>query len=303
MKKLVLLSLAFVAMISCNKVAVETMEAPEASRAFNISVRTLLTKSALVTGTELPAGSKIGVALFDVDKTYDNLSYYNLEYTATGSGAEQTWGTTTVPGLSATLGTVYAYYPYAVEVTDFKSIAVSATTENQVDYMWANPVNGICGSQPDVDLTMNHALAAVRVLIERGSYTGVGQVTSISVKGAGLGTTAVLDASSGTLSEINGTNTAISPAIDAYNITAEAKGNEIIVVPTNAAAITFEIVMDGVTYELSTGESAIETKAGQINEFTITANATGMNITKVTVTEWTVKQESDIEMGGNNIKS
>ena len=75
--------------------------------------------------------------------------------------------------------------------------AVPVTTSSQVDYMYAKPTAGICYGENTAQLTMNHALAAVRLSIRKGNYTGECNVTSISVKSNAVATDATLNAETG----------------------------------------------------------------------------------------------------------
>jgi hypothetical protein len=84
--------------------------------------------------------------------------------------------------LSSSKAVLYVYYPYSDKVTDISRIPVEATSDNQTDYMYADPVTDLNNHNPEAAVLLKHALAAVRISLTRGTYTGKGVITGISIE-------------------------------------------------------------------------------------------------------------------------
>ena len=162
---------------------------------------------AVVDGWFLPEGGQLGVSLVAADgSAYDGKAYNNIPYTATGNGYDtpQTWSCTgsVVPSLSTTLGKAVAYYPYNESVTDLTAIPIE--TASQTDYMYSGWYSYLYYATPKANLTMNHAMAVIKAKIKKetlGSYT---QLVSIQITGDMIGSSAILNATDGSLSSISG---------------------------------------------------------------------------------------------------
>ena len=137
-----------------------------ASNRLNISVgiHQPQSRAGLITSATLPEASEIGIKL----EGYDDAD--NIKFTATGSQ----WAPVSDVLLTKNKGTLYAYYPYA-ESTDLSAIAVG--TESQTDYLYATPVANINENNAEADLTMNHALANIKLQFINNNYgAGAGNV-------------------------------------------------------------------------------------------------------------------------------
>ena len=174
----------------------------------------------LMTGTTFPDGSEIGIALFEENsKPYDNLPYSNVRFCAEGTGSSQQWTPETDVMLSTTKASLYAYYPYSSDITDIASIRIKADSDTQTDWMYAVPVTEMNNRSNKASVNMRHALSAVRLSLKRGSYTGTGNVTAVSMHGNNMATEGRLDAKTGKISSITGTGTTISPQISPIVLT------------------------------------------------------------------------------------
>ena len=161
---------------------------------------------ALIESTTLPEGSIIGVSLVKTGGGDYGKGYPNMPYTATGTGTTQTWGAQAGEiTLSSEKGTLYAYYPYSNQITDIKKIPVS--TDTQTDYMYGETVLNVSEENPEANIVMRHALAAVRVLVKKGTYQGTGSLTKVAVTGEGYATSAMFDAVTAGLSDYKGAGT------------------------------------------------------------------------------------------------
>lgn len=235
----------------------------------------------LIESGYLPDKSKIGVSVTNsTGGAYDGTTYHNIPYTASGTGASQSWSGSTIP-LSMNQGACYAYYPYSSEVSDITAVPVS--TSGQVDYMYATPVT-VNAEAKNATLNMNHALSAVRFLLKRGSYAGTGTVTAVSVTSAGVGTSGSLNIKNGDVTGVTGTGTAIG--VDADITLSELEQTvDVIVVPTETAAdLTLSVTLDGVAY--STVISSATIVQSKCHKYTLTVNQGELALSSVKVGDW-----------------
>ena len=241
----------------------------------------------IITGTTLENGSRVGLSLCDVSGTkYQGITYENICYTASGSGSSQKWDAESPIMVANTPGTLYGYYPYSESVTDIKKINITADSNNQTDYLWATPVSNITKANADAAVVMNHALAAVRLSVSRGTYSGTGRVTEASISGADIATSAVLNARTGGLSSYKGYSTAISPAITAFTLSPTASAIDILAIPCGNSTVNLKVTLtiDGNVYETSIPSAVI--KQGNMTECKISVNDGEVYVTSVNVTAW-----------------
>ena len=189
---------------SCNQV-----DLPQNQEArLDLQVRTGVSTRGVITEKTLPSGSSVGLFVTDKSQTtYDGISVANIRYTGTGEGNSQVWAADEDIMLSATKATLNAYYPYSEDVTDVSAIPVTATIDSQTDWMWAAPVSKLNNKNSYAKIDLSHALTVIRLNFIKGSYTGIGNVTSVSVSSDGMATSALLNATDGSLSSINGAGT------------------------------------------------------------------------------------------------
>ena len=240
----------------------------------------------VIKGTTLPDGSKIGVRLVGAGDATDYQSYEHVCYTASGTGDAQTWSTANDIILNETSGTVYAYYPYT-EGVDMSAIPVDMTAADQIDWMYATPVTGVDETNPNVEIEQNHALANISITLDKGSYAGEGNVSSIRVQSQGFATGGTFNAAQATpaFTEFTGTGEAITHTLTDTKLGDEA--TDMMVIPTGEESeVKIYITVDDVEYLSTT--STKELKAGKIYDYTIEFSSTAMKVIKVTVKDWTV---------------
>ena len=241
----------------------------------------------VITGTTLDDGSRIGLSLCDVSgTTYQGITYENISYTASGSGSSQKWDADSPILVANTPGTLYGYYPYSESVTDIRKINITADSNNQTDFLWATPVTNITKANADAAVVMNHALAAVRLSVSRGTYSGTGRVTAASISGADIATSAVLNARTGGLSSYKGYSTAISPTITAFTLSQTASSIDILAIPCGNTTVNLKVTLtiDGNVYETSIPSAVV--KQGNMTECKISVNDGQVYVTSVNVTAW-----------------
>ena len=249
-----------------------------------LSISVLADKSGtkgLIESGYLPDKSKIGVSVTNSSGgAYDGTTYRNIPYTASGTGAGQSWSGSTIP-LSMNQGTCYAYYPYNSGVTDITAVPVS--TSGQDDYMYATSVT-VNAEAKEATLNMNHALSAVRFLLKRGSYAGTGKVTAVSVTSAGVGTSGKLNAKTGGLTGVSGKGTAIG-VNTSITLSDVAKSVDVIVVPAGTSAeLTLSVTIDGKAYSSVISSASI--LQSRCHKYTLTVNQGELALSSVKVGNW-----------------
>ena len=211
--------------------------------------------------------------------------YKNIYYSTT-DGA--TWAIEDTKSilLSATDGTVYAYYPYDSNETDIEHISINAT--DGTDYMYAEPVSGIKNSNAAAQLTMKHALSVVKFTIQKATsngYTGAGVISKVKLEGATMGSegsmnikTQAVNASAGAMTYTD--QLKLNPAPES-----ETNQAQVFAVPTGTqSAIKFTVTMDGQDYTATTGNVTLA--SGQQYSYTLNMSSTGLEVNTVTVTPW-----------------
>ena len=227
---------------------------------------------AIIEGTSFAENSSVGLTL-------DGYSFNNIKYTATGTGVSQTWSGSDML-LSEKTGTLYAYYPYSSTANDIT--AVPLATASQTDYMYATPVSSISENNSVAALKFNHAMAVIRLTIKKGTYAaGSGNITSVSVKSDGLGTTGTLNAKTGAVTATN-TNTAVTQTVSK---TLGATVDAIVVPAGTSKTITFSVTVDGTTYTATS--AAVALNKNNIYTYTVTLNSTFMEVSGVSIGAWT----------------
>ena len=252
-------------------------------KALTLEVKTAGIESrGLIESATLPDGHSIGVSLVDAGGTkYDGVTYHNIEAQASTGKTPQVWTLKSDVLLSSTDGTLHAYYPYSSSVTNMTQIAVTA---GQTDWMYAEPVTGLNDGKAGASITMKHALAAVRLKIVKGTYTGAGAVTKITVKGDNIAHSGKLNARTGALSAQASAGTVLEQTVS-FTASSTATVKDFIFVPVaSSAAPTFTLTVDGKEYT-ATG-AAVTAAQGNLYNYTLTIDNKVMTLSDVTVGEW-----------------
>ena len=272
------------ALASCNQI--ETPENENQTTRLGINVTTAVETKGLVTDKYLPDGSSVGVFVTDKSGvTYDGQTFANVKYTGAGTGTSQTWSSETSIMLSYNQAVLASYYPYSEDVTDVKAIPVKATSDIQTDWMWAQPVTGLYNKNTNAQISMSHALAAVRLNVKRGNYEGSVEVTSVGFSSDGAATEALLDATNGTLSSITGQGSQFV-AYETFTTSNTAEQFEFMTIPTGVSApMVVELTVNG-SKLTALGEAAL-LEPGYIYEYTVSVDgSTGVSVVGFTVSQW-----------------
>lgn len=236
----------------------------------------------------LPDGSQVGARLDGY------AGYENLVYTASTGKTPQEWTGNKNVVLSDVNGTLYAFYPYDEDI-DMTAIPVEMTAADQTDWLYGTPVTGVNDLNPEVDVTMNHALANINLSIVRDTYVGTGEITSISVQSEGIASKGTFNAAQATPGYTAFTNA--GEALErSVTTTLGATATDIMVIPTGTeAAITFFVTVDEVLYTVKSAPLTLE--MGNSYQYTLKLNSTFMSVDGVNVTPWNnVTKEDNLEL-------
>ena len=276
---------AVAALASCNRIDTPEM----GNNVLDISVRNGIGTKTVIEGTTLPDGSEIGLCITDnTGVTYDGSNLKNVKYTATGEGESQKWNAASDVLLSATVASVGSYYPYDESVYDITAIPIEVTSDAQKDWMWGTPVSGLDNKNTSATITMNHALAAVRLNIIKGSFTGTGNIDYVSIKSSGAASSAVMDATTGTLTNITDAGYSFE-STDEFTLIEGGTNVDFIVVPAGTEApLDICVLVNGA--EMVATTTGVTLEAGKIYEYTVTVGVEALQLSKLNVTEWVEEQ-------------
>jgi len=219
----------------------------------------------LVDDVLLLDGQQLGAFLVDAGGAdYDGGGYANLQLSADAVDASIALTPAKDISLTATSGTLYAYYPHSDAVSDITSVPV---TSGFTDYLWATPVTGLDNQHTSAAISLHHALAAVRVGVIRGSYTGDGLVESVTLSSGAFVTSGTLNATSGAVIPGSGSQplvASLSGTLSTTPVTADFA-----VVPSgDADALTFRVRVDGQDFTVTS--DAVTLAAGSSYNYTLT---------------------------------
>ena len=255
-----------------------------------ISMSTAALTRGLVKEASLPVGSAVGLTVKDSYGVYSGELYNNIQYTCKDNGGEQPWESDSPVMLSSETGTLYSYYPYAEACTDISAISIRANSTVQTDFMWGTPVS-VSKDNRHASIKMNHALAAVRITYVRGTYSGTGNVSKVSFGGNCIAVAGTLDATDGSISNLAGKGTMLTPPQIATTLSSTLQEFELIVIPTGEKQGKIVISIDGKDYTLEFGD--IDLRQGQITQFHLTVNDGELSLSDITVSEWTYADSKD----------
>ena len=264
----------------------------------SVTANAPLVSRAIINDTYLPDGSQIGVTLTATDgSAYDNQDFYNLAYSASGTGAEQVWSSATPASLSTTSGKVIAYYPYnGSEELDLTAIPVE--TASQTDYMYAKPVTGIDFSSADINLNMQHAMTDIRINLKKGTYTGTGDVTKVTVKAAAFATSATMDAETGVFANVSGSGAQFVQEFTELTLTTTAYSQDFLMVPdtkSTSGEVSILTIIDGKKFAVTVPYTE-SFQQGYSYVYNLTLDNSGLVLEGVDVSKWSVKVKEEQEL-------
>jgi hypothetical protein len=218
----------------------------------------------------------------------------NVQATLVGSA----WSLSPGVFLSPAPATVYGYYPYSSAVINGNSVPVEHTT--QTDYLFGTHTTGqatINSSNPQVNLTMKHALSLLQFKFSKANYTGAGIISKIEITNT-VGKTALfsegtMNITTGIVTKTAGKNASATVSPN-YTIPVVASSDEntcpkLLVMPVSSLAVTGEInilfTIDGkvYSYNLSAGTAWA---SGTKYTYTVILSGSELQVGTVVIEEW-----------------
>lgn len=263
---------------------------------------------ALIENGIIPNGEAHAIGLHLIEGngvSYDGIKYQNIKATPKLAETGQEWDMAQNMMLSSTKGTLYAYYPYNPDVTDITSIPVQA---GETDYMYATPVHDLNDKNNEAVIVMKHALACIRIKLQKGSYSGTDKVTALRLQSENIAGTGTIDAIHGTLQpDNNAHNVLLSASSLQMNLNSEGTEVDFIVIPVEGSekAPVFTVTLGEKDYTVTA--DAIKYEQGTVYEYTLSFNENGLALSGVSYDHWgydandtpIIKAEHNITIKGN----
>ena len=253
----------------------------------SISVNTRPPTKGMITDSVLPDGSELCIGIFNPDgSNYMGKNYGHLYFKAENGPGTQIWKPSGQVLLGESEGVLYAYYPYSMySGGDIRHIFVEADSYTQDDFMYAGPYTGLNMDNKHVDITLKHALAAVKLTTRRGSYEGTGAIRSIGLGGYCGGYQGYFDVTQGKFTEVS-TGGIIYPTT-AFNLSDGQNEQYIMLIPTGEPGdLMIRMTIDEVYYTKTIPNFMIE--QGKITNLNLSVDKGKLTINSVTLSEWSV---------------
>lgn len=253
----------------------------------SISVNTQPPTKGMITERVLPDGSELCIGIFNTDgSNYMGKNYGHLYFKAENGPGTQIWKPSGQVLLGESEGVLYAYYPYSMySGGDIRHIFVEADSYTQDDFMYAGPYTGLNMGNKHVDITLKHALAAIKLTTRRGSYEGAGAIRSIGLGGYCGGYQGYFDVTQGKFTEVS-TGGIIYPTTS-FNLSDGPNEQYIMLIPTGEPGdLMIRMTIDEVYYTKTIPNFMIE--QGKITNLNLSVDKGKLTINSVTLSEWAV---------------
>jgi len=253
----------------------------------SISVNTQPPTKGMITESVLPDGSELCIGIFNPDgSNYMGKNYGHLYFKAENGPGTQIWKPSGQVLLGESEGVLYAYYPYSMySGGDIRHIFVEADSYTQDDFMYAGPYTGLNMDNKHVDITLKHALAAIKLTTRRGSYEGAGAIRSIGLGGYCGGYQGYFDVTQGKFTEVS-TGGIIYPTTS-FNLSDGPNEQYIMLIPTGEPGdLMLRMTIDEVYYTKTIPNFMIE--QGKITNLNLSVDKGKLTINSVTLSEWSV---------------
>lgn len=257
---------------------------------------TELTKSA-IKGESFPTDEDVSIGIF-VRETEGfigstggreyNWPCWNIKCTRAAGQTE--WVMSEDIELDETSVIVYAYYPWK-DGTGSDHIDVYPSVDGE-DCMWATPVENVSSANPDIKLTMNHALALVELTFNVTNYSEGAKMTHLSVSSPGAARYSSLNFKTGghfPYGQMTGTNT-LSADID-YALKDGVIKAYCLLVPGGTSSsrqdMTISCTLAGKTYTANlSGTNGVIIKQGVKSTVSLNIKGSTMEVASVGISEW-----------------
>ena len=121
-------------------------------------------------------------------------------------------------------------------MADASVTAVPVTVSEQQDVLYSGWVSDISVAKPEATFHMQHALAAVRVILKKdASYVPEATATEVTVTSDDFYPTATLDATDGDLTPTGEAGTTVTSGTGSWAVTTGGTGVDLLVIPGGVA--------------------------------------------------------------------
>jgi len=282
-----MLAAVFVTAAACSPTDELTADTITDESELSISVNTQPPTKGMITERVLPDGSELCIGIFNPDgSNYMGKNYGHLYFKAENGPGTQIWKPSGQVLLGESEGVLYAYYPYSMySGGDIRHIFVEADSYTQDDFMYAGPYTGLNMDNKHVDITLKHALAAIKLTTRRGSYEGAGAIRSIGLGGYCGGYQGYFDVTQGKFTEVS-TGGIIYPTTS-FNLSDGPNEQYIMLIPTGEPGdLMLRMTIDEVYYTKTIPNFMIE--QGKITNLNLSVDKGKLTINSVTLSEWSV---------------
>ena len=282
-----MLAAVFVTAAACSPTDERPADTITDEAELSISVNTQPPTKGMITDSVLPDGSELCIGIFNPDgSNYMGKNYGHLYFKAENGPGTQIWKPSGQVLLGESEGVLYAYYPYSMySGGDIRHIFVEADSYTQDDFMYAGPYTGLNMDNKHVDITLKHALAAIKLTTRRGSYEGVGTIRSIGLGGYCGGYQGYFDVTQGKFTEVS-TGGIIYPTTS-FNLSDGPNEQYIMLIPTGEPGdLMIRMTIDEVYYTKTIPNFMIE--QGKITNLDMSVDKGKLTLTSVKVTNWPV---------------
>ncbi|HCT95257.1 MAG: hypothetical protein A2X19_00055 [Bacteroidetes bacterium GWE2_39_28] len=333
MKKIILSSLVIASLCtSCmknNEILTERFSEAKLMPTLNsVNSKSLIDDSNITNET-------IRVNVSKIDGSTSYLTPTESKYTLTHSGTN--WVLSDLLYLSTEKAVIYAYAPTPADPatveegaynTLTRKLDVQATLDmaNQTDYLWScqnkteiSAGNDINSTNPQIHLTMNHALSLVSFVIYKENYTGSGAISQVKIGDLSASPSLTvnkavdndLKMSVATGAITGGEKTSLVTVVNVGNSITEtslaSEDTEVLktkvnaytlIVPTTISdktKVQFTFTIDSKDYSVTlSGVGGLNWIAGQQYIYKVKLSGTQMSIESVNVTPWTNNYSGEV---------
>jgi hypothetical protein len=149
--------------------------------------------------------------------------------------------------------------------------------------MYGGPYTGLTADNRHASIHLRHALGAVRVCTRRGTYDGVGKISSLGVGGDATASSGQFDVTQGKFSSLSVGST-IYPTTT-FQLSEEPNVQDILLIPTGEpGSLTIKMTVDNVFLETKVPDFLLE--AGKISQVNVSVDWGKLRVTGVTIQQW-----------------
>lgn len=305
LRTLILAMAAALAVTSCTEKEPETIDdnikAGKVRLKISDVTTTELTKSA-IKGTSFPTDQDVSIGIF-VQETEGTGSFGSITYNwpyenvkCTRAAGQTEWVMSEDIALDETSVIVYAYYPWK-EGTGSDHIDVYPSVDGD-DWMWATPIENVSSANPDISLSMSHALALVELTFNITNYSEGSKMTNLSVSSTGAARYSSFNFTTGyhfPYGQMTGANT-LSADIGYALKDGVIKANCLLVpagTSTSRQSMTISCTLAGKTYTASlSGSNGVIIRQGVKSTVSLNIKGSTMEVAEVDIGEWNSNGET-----------